>query len=122
MMDPLERMNLARLREQRRANIRRGLKHVALAVGMGLALGVLAVTLPLRLEWVSPSPSGSWPCCGVIDMEYICVFCGAPSARHPYDQTPPPDYCHPGDHEAEVDEAEQQPGAAAPRNTDGELK
>lgn len=34
---------------------------------------------------------------------YTCKFCGAPSQLEPIDQTPPPDYCHPSDHEAEDD-------------------
>jgi hypothetical protein len=29
---------------------------------------------------------------------YRCLFCGAPSYIDPYDQTMPPDYCHPEDH------------------------
>lgn len=32
---------------------------------------------------------------------YTCIFCGAPSQLEPIDQSPPPDYCHPSDHEAE---------------------
>ena len=29
---------------------------------------------------------------------FICKFCGAPSYIDPYDQVPPPDYCHESDH------------------------
>ena len=32
---------------------------------------------------------------------FVCRFCGAPSWVHPADQTPPPDYCHEGDHTQE---------------------
>lgn len=29
---------------------------------------------------------------------FKCRFCGAPSWIEPFDQVPPPDYCHESDH------------------------
>ncbi|MFA7238881.1 MAG: hypothetical protein WC091_02120 [Sulfuricellaceae bacterium] len=38
--------------------------------------------------------------------EFVCIYCGAPSARHPNEQEPPFDYCHPEDHDS-YDESEE---------------
>jgi hypothetical protein len=34
-----------------------------------------------------------------LEKAFQCKSCGAPSAVDPSDQSPPPDYCQPGDHE-----------------------
>jgi hypothetical protein len=36
--------------------------------------------------------------------DYKCVFCGAPSQKHPADQEMPPAYCRPEDHQEEQED------------------
>lgn len=38
-----------------------------------------------------------------VNPPYDCVYCGAPSWLHPYDQEPPSDYCHESDHGSQED-------------------
>lgn len=35
---------------------------------------------------------------------FTCQYCGAPSYIDPFDQSPPPDYCHDDDHGSEQDQ------------------
>jgi hypothetical protein len=48
--------------------------------------------------------------------EYRCVFCGAPSWKHPADQEAPPDYCHESDHGEPEDDSISHGGKIVPLN------